>query len=115
MNDSISKINRYIKNALTIITSIIKHSELVYPVHHKGGASVVHPNGPHNGQDQGKAGWKQAKDLIGKAHGLGRGQSRVSYLQNTVAGRQRLLEAAVLSDEVLIKINFSLLSKTNEQ
>jgi len=45
-----------IKKCFNNITSIIKHSELVYPVHHKGGASVVHPNGPHNGQDQGKAG-----------------------------------------------------------
>ena len=113
MNDSISKRNRYKKKCFNDITSIIKHSELVYPVHHKGGASVVHPNGPHNGQDQGKAGWKQAKDLIGKAHGLGRGQSRITQLEDAVAGRQCLLQSAILSDKILIKINFSLLLKNN--
>ena len=69
----------------------IKYSELVYPVHHKGGAPVVHPDGPHDGQDQGQAGRKEAQHLIGEAHGLGRGQSRVPHLQDSLAGRQRLL------------------------
>ena len=102
-----------IKKCFNNITSIIKHSELVYPVHHKGGASVVHPNGPHNGQDQGKAGWKQAKDLIGKAHGLGRGQSRITQLEDAIAGRQCLFQSAILSDKILNKLNFSLLPKNN--
>ncbi len=69
----------------------IKYSELVYPVHHKGGASIVHPDGPHDGQDQGQAGRKKAQHLIGKAHSLGRGQGRIPNLQDPLAGRQRLL------------------------
>jgi len=90
----------------------IKHSELVYPVHHKGRAPVMNPNGPHNGQEQREAGRKQAKNLVWKAHGLSRGQGRIPDLQDSLAGRQRLLEAAVLSDEVLIKSKFlSLLRK----
>ncbi len=75
----------------------------------------MYPDGPHDGQDQSQSSGKEAEDLVGEAHGLSCGQGRVPHLQNTVAGRQRLLEAAVLSDEVLIKINFSLLRKMNEQ
>ncbi len=89
--------------------TINKYSELVNPVNNKGGASVTNPEGPHDGQEQREAGWEQAEDLVREAHGLGRGQSRVPHLQNAIAGRQCLLQAAVLSYEVLIKINFSLL------
>jgi hypothetical protein len=45
-----------IKKCFNNITSIIKHSELVYPVHHKGGAPVVHPNGTDDRQEKGEAG-----------------------------------------------------------
>ena len=69
----------------------IKHSELVYPVHHKGGASVMYPDGPHDGQDQSHTRREEAQHLIGEAHGLGRGQSRVPHLQDALAGRQCLL------------------------
>ena len=54
MNDSASKINRYIYKILKI--NAIKYSELVYPVHHKGGAPVVHPNGTDDRQEKGEAG-----------------------------------------------------------
>ena len=70
---------------------IIKHSELVYPVHHKGSASVMYPDGPHDGQDQSHNRREEAQHLIGEAHGLGRGQSRVPHLQDALAGRQCLL------------------------
>ncbi len=49
MNDLASKINRYIYKILKI--NVNKHSELVYPVHYKGGAPVVHPEGPHDSQE----------------------------------------------------------------
>ncbi len=87
---------------------LLKYSELVYPVHNKGSASVVDPKGPHDRQKQGEAGREEAQNLIGQAHGLSRGQCRVPDLQDPLAGRQRLLQAAVLSYEVLIKMNFSL-------
>ncbi len=89
----------------------IKYNELVYPVHHKGGAPIMHPNCPHEGQDQGQARREKAQHLVAEAHSLGCGQRRVSHFQNSLAGRQGLLETAVLSDEVLIRINFSLLRK----
>ncbi len=69
----------------------------------------MHPEGTDDGQQQREAGRKKTQNLVGEAHGLGRGQSRVPDLQDTVAGRQRLLQAAVLSYEILIEINFSLL------
>ena len=84
----------------------IKYSELVYPVHHKGGAPIMHPNCPHEGQDQGQARREKAQHLVAEAHSLGCGQRRVSHFQDSLAGRQGLLEAAVLSDEVLIKKKF---------
>ena len=62
----------------------------------------MHPEGPHDGQDQGQAGRDEAQDLVRKAHGLSRGQSRVTHLQNAVAGSKRLLEAAILRNQVLI-------------
>ncbi len=62
----------------------------------------MHPEGPHDGQDQGQAGGDEAQDLVRKAHGLIRGQSRVTHLQNAVAGSKRLLEAAILRNQVLI-------------
>ncbi len=69
----------------------------------------MHPEGPDDSQHQGQAGRKQAEDFIRKAHGLGRGQSRVPDLQNPLAGRQRLFQAAIFRNKILIKINFSLL------
>ncbi len=48
--------NRYIYKILKI--NAIKYSELVYPVHHKGGAPVVHPNGTDDRQEKGEAGRK---------------------------------------------------------
>ena len=89
MNDFASKINRYIYKILKI--NAIKYSELVYPVHHKGGAPVMHPDGPHDGQDQGQARREKAQHLLAEAHSLGCGQRRVSHLQDSLAGRQRLL------------------------
>jgi hypothetical protein len=73
----------------------------------------MNPDGPHNGQEQREAGWKQAKNLVWKAHGLSRGQGRIPDLQDSLAGRQRLLEAAVLSDEVLIKSKFLSFTQNN--
>ncbi len=55
MNDSASKKNRYIKIA---IINTIKYCELVYPVHNKRGAPIVHPNGTDDRQKQGEAGRK---------------------------------------------------------
>ena len=69
----------------------IKYSELVYPVHHKGSASVMYPDGPHDGQDQSHNRREEAQHLIGEAHSLGRGHGRIPNLENAVAGRQRLL------------------------
>ena len=71
----------------------------------------MYPDGTDDCQEQGEARWEEAKHLVTEAHGLSRGQSRIPQLEDAVAGRQRLLEAAVLGDEVLIKINFSLLRK----
>ncbi len=55
----------------------VKYSELGYPVHHKGGASIAHPEGPHDGQKKGEARRKKAQHLVTEAHGLSRGQSRI--------------------------------------
>ncbi len=63
----------------------------------------MHPESPNEGQDQGEAGTKQAQDLVREAHSFCRGQSRITHLQDPLAGRQRLLQAAVLSYEILIK------------
>jgi len=82
-------INRYIKIAKI---NTIKYCELVYPVHNKRGAPVMHPNGTDDRQDQGQTGRNEAQNLVRKAHGLSRGQSRVTHLQNAVAGSKRLLE-----------------------
>jgi hypothetical protein len=68
----------------------------------------MHPKGPHDGQDEGEARRDQAQDLVSKAHGLSRGQSRIPQLENTVAGGKRLLKAAILRNQILIKIIFSL-------
>jgi hypothetical protein len=92
--------NRY-KN---LIIKIIKiNIKLVYPVHDKGGASVINPQSPDDSQDQRETGTEEAQDLVGEAHGLGHGQSRVPHLQNTLASRQSLLKAAVFSNQILIK------------
>ena len=88
MNDSASKENRYIKIAKI---NTIKYCELVYPVHNKRGAPIMHPNGTDDRQEKGEAGGEKAQHLIRKAHGLCRGQSRIPDLQNSLAGRQRLL------------------------
>jgi len=65
---------------------LLKYSELVYPVHNKGGAPIVDPEGTDEGQNQCEPGREEAQNLVGEAHGLGRGQGRVSDLQNAVAG-----------------------------
>ena len=53
MNDSASKIIViYIKK---LKVNAIKYSELVYPVHHKGGPPVVYPNGTDDRQEKGEA------------------------------------------------------------
>ncbi len=52
MNDSASKINRYIKIAKI---NTIKYCELVYPVHNKRGAPVVDPDCTDDGQEEGEA------------------------------------------------------------
>jgi hypothetical protein len=84
--------NRYKKSIIKIIKIII---ELVYPVDNERGAPVIDPEGPDDGQDQSEAGREEAQHLIRQAHGLSRGQRRVPDLQDPLAGRQRLLEAAI--------------------
>ncbi len=69
----------------------------------------MHPESPNEGQNQGEASAKQAQDLVREAHSLCRGQSRVTQLQNAVAGSKRLFQAAIFRNKILIKINFSLL------
>ncbi len=54
--------NRYIYNIEK--ETLLKYSELVSPVHNKGGAPIMHPEGPHDGQDQGQAGREEAQHLI---------------------------------------------------
>ncbi len=88
MNDSASKIIVIYK---ILKINAIKYSELVYPVHHKGGAPVVHPNGTDDRQEKGEAGREQAQYLVTEAHGLSCGQGRIPDLQDSLAGRQRLL------------------------
>jgi hypothetical protein len=80
--------------------------KLVYPVHDKGGASVINPQSPDDSQDQGETGREKAQDLVGEAHGLGRGNSRVPHIQDALASRQSLLKAAVFSYKILIKNKF---------
>ena len=77
---------------------LLKYSELVYPVHNKGGAPIVDPEGTDEGQDQGQAGWDEAQHLVGEAHSLGCSQRRVPDLQDPLASSQRLLQAAIFRD-----------------
>ena len=44
------------------------------------------PEGTDEGQNQCEPGREEAQNLVGEARGLGRGQGRVSDLQNAVAG-----------------------------
>ncbi len=79
------------------------------PVNNERSPSIVNPEGTDEGQDQGQAGWDEAQHLIREAHSLGCGQRRVPDLQDPLANRKRLFEAAIFRDKILIKINFSLL------
>ena len=78
------------------------------PVNNERSPSIVNPEGTDEGQDQGHAGRDEAQHLEGKAHGLSRGQRRVPDLQDPLAGRQRLLQAAILRNQILIDKFFSL-------
>jgi hypothetical protein len=65
---------------------LLEYNELVYPVNNKRSPSIMDPEGADEGQDQSQSGRKEAQYLVREAHGLGRGQGRVSDLQNAVAG-----------------------------
>ena len=70
------------------------------------------PKSPHNGQNEGYGGSHNPQRLIREAHSLCSGQGRITGRHNPVAGRQGLLEAAILSDEILI--NFPTFYKNNK-
>ncbi len=88
MNDSASKTNSYIKNAKI---KTIKYCELVYPVHNKRGAPIMHPDGTDDGQEEGEARRHQAQHLVCEAHSLSCGQRSIPQLEDAVTGRQCLL------------------------
>ena len=72
----------------------------------------MNPERPHDGQNEGEDSRKEAQRLIRQAHGLGRSQSRVPELQDALAGRKRLPQAAVLRNEILA--NFPIFQKNNK-